>query len=139
MARPGFMIWHEDGLMLKCADDATLAQIIRALIDYSTTGQLPALKIEGMTKALFDSMVSKINRDDKKYYDKWNNNTVNGFMRQIKSEAKAEGKTISKREARKIAEARLVDRYGNESPYGQQRLTSAQRSLTSAQREESDG
>ncbi|MBR2086927.1 MAG: hypothetical protein IJ906_07310, partial [Oscillospiraceae bacterium] len=88
--------------MLKYADDTTLAMIIRALIDYSISGELPQLKIDGMTRGLFDSMVAKINRDDKKYHDAWYEKTLHGFIRQVKSEAKAEGKIISDREARTL-------------------------------------
>lgn len=112
--RQGFMIWHEDGNMLAETNDHILATVVRALIAFSTTGELRELsELSGMEKALYNSMISKIIRDDGKYNETVKGKTINGFISAIKAKAKAEGKRISDSVARFQAEQMYNEKYNN--------------------------
>ena len=115
--RQGFMIWREDGNMLVETNDHILAVIVRALVTFSTTGELQELsELSGMEKALYNSMISKIIRDDGKYYDKIKAQTINGFVSGIKARARSEGKRISDSVAKFQAEQMYNEKYNGGQP-----------------------
>lgn len=114
MERPGFMIWHEDGKMLRAAQDQTLAAIFRAIYDYSTTGEIVNLQLSEIEKALYESLLQKIDRDARKYDETKRDRTIKGLTSAIQREYKAKGVTLSKSDARALAEQTFEDRYSSQ-------------------------
>lgn len=108
MSRQGFMVYHEDAKMLSFADDASIARIFRALTSLSSgieeKGDIPLIEMEdGLIKALYDSMASKIIRDSGRYAEKSRVNAITAKTAAIMRDAKAKGQSISKAEAERIA------------------------------------
>lgn len=109
MARQGFMLYHEDLQMLKHADDSTLASFIRNLTEFSVgldeAGEIPTLQTEnGMLKALYDSMVQKIIRDNEKYVETIKEQSIKRKMGHLQDEYKAKGIKKTKEQIRIEAE-----------------------------------
>lgn len=109
MARQGFMIYHEDGKMLKYASQSEIASIVCALIDCSIgleeSGEIPQPKLDnGIVRALYDSMVQKIIRDDGHYTDVCRERAIARKIPYLLEQYKEAGTKISQSQARKLAE-----------------------------------
>lgn len=107
--RQGFMIYHEDGKMLKYADAESKLEIIDNLIDFSMNlengCEVPQINTTNqMAKALYDSMINKIVRDSGKYDVKVRNNTIAAKCKSIMSVSKATGTKMTKQKAMLMAE-----------------------------------
>lgn len=63
--RPGFMVYFTDWLPLLKLDDATLAALLRACVNYASAGEWPEL--EGMSSILWGMLHPKIDRDGERY------------------------------------------------------------------------
>ena len=137
MSRQGFMVYHEDAKMLSFADDASIAKIFRALTSLSSgideSGDIPLIDMEdGMIKALYDSMSSKIIRDSGRYAEKSRVNAITAKTAAIMRDAKSKGQTISKAQAERIA-TELYDS-GNRTANANQMPANAGRSSANAGR-----
>ena len=122
MARPGFMIYHEDGKMLKYADDTTLASVIRNLIDFSMgleeSGEIPHIESDnGIEIALYDSMIQKIVRDSGKYDEEVKEQSIRRKIGHLQNCYKAKGIKKSKEAIRLEAEEWYTKEYRGKPGY----------------------
>ena len=122
MARPGFMIYHEDGKMLKYADDTTLANVIRNLIDFSMgleeSGEIPHIESDnGIEIALYDSMIQKIVRDSGKYDEEVKEQSIRRKIGHLQNCYKAKGIKKSKEAIRLEAEEWYTKEYRGKPGY----------------------
>ena len=68
-----FRIWNDDGKMLAELDDHVLAIIFRAIVTFSTTGEQQELsELSGIEKALYNSMISKMIEDKRRFMERAN-------------------------------------------------------------------
>lgn len=77
--RPGFMIYFDAAPAFERLDDADAGRLIKAMLAYSSTGEL--LPLEGMASLAFDLIRPKLDRDADKYVEKIQKRKYAGYSK----------------------------------------------------------
>ena len=77
--RPGFMIYFDTAPAFERLDDADAGRLIKALLSYSSMGEL--LPLDGMASLAFDLIRPKLDRDAEKYVEKIQKRKYAGYSK----------------------------------------------------------